>query len=79
MNVQGPIGMIAADVLKLRKRRSVTGWALVLTVGVSLVFYAYLVIAHATGPLHYGPAGGLRHSPSVLIAVARLRHDRSAH
>jgi ABC-type transport system involved in multi-copper enzyme maturation permease subunit len=53
--------MITADVLKLRKKRSVTGWALVLTAGISVVFYAYLVIAHATDPRHYGPAGGLHH------------------
>lgn len=53
--------MIAADLLKLRKKRTVAGWALVLTAGISIVFYAYLVIAHATDPIHHGPAGGLHH------------------
>ena len=38
--------MIAADLLKLRKKRSVAGWALVLTAGISIVFYAYW---HNTG------------------------------
>jgi ABC-type transport system involved in multi-copper enzyme maturation permease subunit len=53
--------MIRADLLKLRKKRSITGSALVLTAGVSIVFYAYLVIAHATDPRHHPPAGGLHH------------------
>ncbi len=61
MTVRHLLQMIAADLLKLRKKRSITGWALVLTAGISIVFYAYLVIAHATDPGHHGPAGGLHH------------------
>jgi hypothetical protein len=61
MTVQRLREMIAADLLKLRKKRSVAGLALVLTAGISIVFYAYLVIAHATDPRHHGAAGGLHH------------------
>ncbi len=53
--------MIAADLLKLRKKPSVTGWALVLMAGVTIVFYAYALIAHASDPIRHGPAGGLQH------------------
>ena len=42
MTVQELREMIAVDLLKLRKKRSVAGWALVLTAGISIVFYAYL-------------------------------------
>jgi hypothetical protein len=61
--------MIAADLLKLRKKRSVAGWALVLTAGIAIVFYAYLVIAHATDPRHHGPAGGLRHFSNAFSTL----------
>jgi hypothetical protein len=55
------VQMIGADVLKLGKKRSVTGWALALTTGVTLVFYAYALIAHASDPARHGPGGGLEH------------------
>ena len=69
MTVQQLREMIAADLLKLRKKRSVAGWALVLTAGISIVFYAYLVIAHATDPRHHGPAGGLRHFSNAISTL----------
>jgi ABC-type transport system involved in multi-copper enzyme maturation permease subunit len=69
MTFQAMREMIATDVLKLRKKRSVSGWALVLTAGVSIVFYAYLVIAHATDPRHHGPAGGLRHFSNAFSTL----------
>jgi ABC-type transport system involved in multi-copper enzyme maturation permease subunit len=61
MTVQRLREMIGADLLKLRKKQSVAGLAFALTAGISIVFYAYLVIAHATDPRHHGPAGGLHH------------------
>jgi ABC-type transport system involved in multi-copper enzyme maturation permease subunit len=69
MTVQQLREMIAADLLKLRKKRSVAGWAIVLTAGISVVFYAYLVIAHATDPHHHGPAGGLRHFSNAFSTL----------
>jgi hypothetical protein len=53
--------MIGADVVKLSRKRSVTGWALALTAGVAVVFYVYSLIVHAGDPAHHGPAGGLQH------------------
>lgn len=69
MTVHALREMIAVDLLKLRKKRSVVGWALVLTVGISIVFYAYLVIAHATDPRHHDPAGGLRHFSNAMSTL----------
>jgi ABC-type transport system involved in multi-copper enzyme maturation permease subunit len=69
MTLQELREMIAVDLLKLRKKRSVAGWALVLTAGISIVFYAYLVIAHATDPRHHGPAGGLRHFTNAFSTL----------
>jgi hypothetical protein len=69
MTIQRLRQMIAADLLKLRKKRTVAGWALVLTAGISTVFYAYLVIAHATDPWHHGPAGGLRHFNNAISTL----------
>jgi ABC-type transport system involved in multi-copper enzyme maturation permease subunit len=61
--------MIRADLLKLRKKRTVTGWALVLTAGVMLVFYVYSVVKHAGDPSHYGPAGGLHHFSNAFTSL----------
>jgi ABC-type transport system involved in multi-copper enzyme maturation permease subunit len=61
--------MIRADLLKLRKKRTVTGWALVLTAGVMLVFYVYSAIQHAGDPSHYGPAGGLHHFSNAFTSL----------
>ncbi len=61
--------MISADLLKLRKKRSVTGWALVLTAGVMLVFYVYSLALHATDPAHHDPAGGLHHFSNAFTSL----------
>lgn len=69
MTVQQLREMVAADLLKLRKQRSVAGWALVLTAGIAIIYYAYLVIAHATDAQHHGPAGGLHHFANALSTL----------
>jgi ABC-type transport system involved in multi-copper enzyme maturation permease subunit len=61
--------MISADLLKLTKKRSTTGWALLLTGGVLVAFYVYTLIAHATDPLHHGPAGGLEHFSNAFSTL----------
>ncbi|HLJ03302.1 MAG TPA: ABC transporter permease [Solirubrobacteraceae bacterium] len=61
--------MVAADLLKLRKKRTMTWWAFLLTVGVLIAFYAYTLIAHATDPLHHGPAGGLEHWGNAMSTL----------
>jgi hypothetical protein len=70
MNIQRFRTMVAADLLKLRKKRSMTWWAFLLTVGVLVTFYVYTLIAHATDPLHYGPAGGLGHFSNAFNTLA---------
>lgn len=60
--------MIAAELLKLRRRSLVT-WTGVLTLGASVAFVAFNAIRHLADPTHYGPAGGatnLQHAVLVL-------------
>jgi hypothetical protein len=51
--------MFAAEVLKLRRNRGLMAFALLLSVGVVVLFFGYTGGQHATDPRHYGPAGGL--------------------
>ena len=56
--------MIGAEVLKVRRNRSVMAFALLLTVGVVVLMYGYVAIRHASNPLQNEPAGGtLGHAP----------------
>ena len=50
--------MIGAEFLKLRKRRGMLAWALVLACGSLLIFIGYRSIQHASNPLN-DPAGGV--------------------
>jgi ABC-type transport system involved in multi-copper enzyme maturation permease subunit len=50
--------MIGAEFLKLRKRRGVIAWALVLACGSVLLFTGYRAIRHGSDPLT-DPAGGV--------------------
>ncbi|MEA2418377.1 MAG: hypothetical protein QOE60_583 [Thermoleophilaceae bacterium] len=52
--------LIAADVLKLRRRRGMLSITLLLTLGVMALAYVVTVIQHAGNPAEYGPAGGLQ-------------------
>jgi ABC-type transport system involved in multi-copper enzyme maturation permease subunit len=61
--------MIGAEILKVRRNRSVMAFALLLTVGVVVLFYGYDAIQHASNPLDNGPAGGMngfRHGVQAL-------------
>ncbi len=61
--------MIAADILKLRRRRGTMIWALVLAVGSQLALYGIGALQHSSDPLHNAPAGGLsgfRHGMTLL-------------
>jgi ABC-type transport system involved in multi-copper enzyme maturation permease subunit len=51
--------MLAADLLKLRKKRSTLIWALVLALGPQIVFFAVRAAQHSSNPAQYSPAGGL--------------------
>jgi hypothetical protein len=67
--------MIGAEVLKLRRRRGLLIWVLVLTLGVVGVYFASLGIRHAADPAAYPPAGGARslyHLMDTYSLVAAL-------
>jgi ABC-type transport system involved in multi-copper enzyme maturation permease subunit len=69
MNVTVARQMIGAEILKVRRNRSVMAFALLLTVGVVILFYGYDALQHASDPLHNGPAGGIngfRHGVEAL-------------
>lgn len=50
--------MIGAEILKVRRNRSVMAFALVLTAGVMVLMYGYVAIKHSSNPLQNEPAGG---------------------
>ncbi len=50
--------MFGADLLKLRKKRGILIWALVLAVAPVVLFFVIGAILHATSPSENGPAGG---------------------
>jgi ABC-type transport system involved in multi-copper enzyme maturation permease subunit len=51
--------MFGADFLKLRKKRSILIWALVLALAPIVIMFAVEAIQHASDPAKYEPAGGL--------------------
>jgi ABC-type transport system involved in multi-copper enzyme maturation permease subunit len=50
--------MIGAEILKVRRNRSVMAFGLLLTVVVVVVVYGYVAIQHSSNPLQNEPAGG---------------------
>jgi hypothetical protein len=50
--------MIRAEALKLRRRRGLMIWSVILTIGVIATVEAVLVVLHAVNSAHHGPAGG---------------------
>jgi ABC-type transport system involved in multi-copper enzyme maturation permease subunit len=51
--------MLGADFLKLRKKRSILIWALVLALAPIVIMFTVEAIQHASNPAKYEPAGGL--------------------
>jgi hypothetical protein len=51
--------MIGAEILKVRRNRSVMAFALLLTAGVVVIFFGYTAIEHASNSAQNGPAGGI--------------------
>jgi ABC-type transport system involved in multi-copper enzyme maturation permease subunit len=58
--------MIGAEFLKLRKKRGMVAWALVLAVGSILIFVGVNAFQHASDPTGYDPAGGKHGFESML-------------
>ena len=50
--------MIGAEILKVRRNRSVMAFALLLTAGVVVLMFGYTAIEHASNPAQNAPAGG---------------------
>ena len=59
MNQRIFIDMVRAELLKLRRRRSIIALATFFTVGIVAIYFGVEVIQHAADPSRYGPAGGL--------------------
>jgi ABC-type transport system involved in multi-copper enzyme maturation permease subunit len=58
MNATVATQMTGADFLKLRKKRGMLIWALVLALAPLVVFFAVKAIQHSSNPVKYSPAGG---------------------
>jgi ABC-type transport system involved in multi-copper enzyme maturation permease subunit len=58
--------MIAADLLRLRKKRGFMALVLAVVVAPLVIWTGYQVIEHASNPAQYGPAGGLAHFTRML-------------
>lgn len=62
--------MFGADFLKLRKKRGILIWALVLALAPLLIFFVVTVIQHSSDPQKYGPAGGVKNFGEGLGVLA---------
>ncbi len=76
MNVTVAAQMTGADILKLRKKRGILIWSLVLALAPIVVYFVAAVIEHATNPGsghgQYGPAGGVQNFSDGLRVIALL-------
>jgi ABC-type transport system involved in multi-copper enzyme maturation permease subunit len=62
--------MFGADFLKLRKRRGVLIWALVLSVLPVAIFFIVSASQHSSNPAGHGPAGGLHGYTDAMRALS---------
>ncbi|HEX3392596.1 MAG TPA: hypothetical protein VHS55_08540 [Solirubrobacteraceae bacterium] len=72
MNATVAAQMTGADILKLRRKRGILTWSLVLALGPVLIYFVAAVIEHATNPGKYGPAGGLQNFSDGLRVITLL-------
>jgi ABC-type transport system involved in multi-copper enzyme maturation permease subunit len=64
--------LIAADVLKLRRRRGMLAISVMLTLGVMALVFIVMAIQHQGNPAKFGPAGGLEHYQNDLSFVGAM-------
>jgi hypothetical protein len=64
--------LVAAEILKLRRRRGLMTWSALLTIGTPVVLYAILVALHGSSPAAHGPAGGTNNLQALLGLYAIL-------
>ena len=62
--------MVSAELLKLRKRRGIFWWAVVLNVASVVVLEAIIEIVHLVNGAHHGPAGGSDNFSGTVQALA---------
>jgi hypothetical protein len=62
--------MFTAEVLKLRRQRSLMAFVGFLSVGIVVILMGYLQLRHASNPAKYGPAGGISGFEHLLRALA---------
>ena len=62
--------MTGADFLKLRKKRGVVAWALVVALLPLLSYFVVSALQHASDPAHHGPAGGAHGFTEGLRAIS---------
>jgi ABC-type transport system involved in multi-copper enzyme maturation permease subunit len=71
--LRAPFRLERAELLKLRKSRSVWTPTALLTIGAIIVMYAGLEIFHdAVNPGKYGPAGGAKNFSNALMLMGQL-------
>lgn len=64
--------LVAAEVLKLVRRRGLMIWSLLLTVGAVLIAEVIIIVLHAVNPDHHGPAGGRTNLENYTFLLAGL-------
>ena len=64
--------LIAAEVLKLRRRRGLVFTSLCLVLGVTLLVFVVRIVLHASSPQTNDPAGGVGGYRAMLIPVVLL-------
>jgi hypothetical protein len=64
--------MIAAEILKLRKRRGTMIWCALLTIGSVLITVIVLLALHAANPGKHGPAGGYENLKNLAFLLGGL-------
>jgi hypothetical protein len=64
--------MIGAEFLKVRKRRGLVVWSVILTVGVVTAVFSILAVLHAENPARYGPAGGVEALSGAMSVLGLL-------
>ncbi|MGA7704429.1 MAG: hypothetical protein WB998_05980 [Solirubrobacteraceae bacterium] len=70
MNATIAAQMTGADILKLRKKRGILTWSLVLALAPILIYFVVAVIQHASSPANHGPAGGTQNFSDGLRVIA---------
>jgi ABC-type transport system involved in multi-copper enzyme maturation permease subunit len=64
--------LVAADLLKLRKRRGLVAVSSLLTIGATVVTYAVMELLHVANPAKHGPAGGIVNLGHVAFLASLL-------